>query len=878
MRADITAVLAAVVAPSSDLRFLLLQLIPMRTLFPSHTTTLSARIAKSRLRLVLFLVCMLMWRLPGCGSSTPEPADTGHAENDGGGAPDAAPPVVNPRDVPLDPERTPKVAVYSNPLGCIVFVDLVPVLSDNGGLALTPCEFPVPRGTHSISVEKPGGKRSTQQVDVQSNRELEFDVSSSPIDLDDPSILNAPLFEAAVGRSIPLATLNSPGRDFDPFLTSDGRTIYFVSDRDGLRGVYTATRPTPYHDFDEPRIIMASSGADLPVSPSVSSDGLILVYGVADKSRLWQLTRDSIDARFDNKEITRSDDRTERAWRSSQLSGDGLKLFWTEDADADDALVTRAAVRATTGKLFGKTLAFDVPGGHPHISTDGLRQFSFDGTTLRRFRRGSVRQPFGPPEVVAELEPKDYAESPRHRQFWVTDDEQWLVYCDNPRAAGDLFVMRLSDGPGWGRSFLGKPVPNKMEIANVEPEEKPKPEPVPTDTVDPRTLPLPYTTHWDKFVKLLEANKGDEATALVKQAQGRKEFGNDRELLAWDLQLADALTTIDREVLQGVQELKAGAPIRVGGTRFDFDRLDGETLHVKLKDKELTRKLTDLSPGERISLADAGPEKAEGAKALRFATYLFFQGKLYQTLADGWFKRAGDEASQFHERLAARVLHQGKAELARGNLGAGITFLDAVASVAGPDTDAAKRAAKQRETLYDAVEWKPVGPRKWKQGEQGEFTADFVRSNGSYLVSDEKYGDFEFSCEWRVTEPGAMGGVFLRYSGNGNPLENGAKIHLANDPKLPKMDRFATGALFAVASPSVNASLPAGEWNSLRIQARGSNVKVWINGTEVLQTTLAKEVPPRGSIMLDGAVGGIGYRKILLYELITPTGDQPPAN
>ena len=823
--------------------------------------------AKSATRLLPILVCLLLWHLPGCGSSTPTPTDEERAENEAARAAEDAAPVINPRDVGLDPDQTPKLMVYSNPIGCLVFVDMVAVRNENDGLALTPCEFLVPRGTHSISVEKPGGKRLTEKLDIQGSQSLEFDVSSTPLDIDDPSILNAPLFEAAVGRTIPLATLNSPGSELDPFLTADGRTIYFVSDRDGMRGIYTATRPTPYHDFDEPRIIMASSGADLPESPSVSNDGLILVYGVADKSRLWQLTRNSLEAKFDNKEIARSDDKGERIWRSAQLSGDGLKLYWTEEGD--DATVTRAAVRSTTGKLFGKTLAFELPGHHPHLSSDGLRQFSFDGTTLHRSRRGSVRQPFGPPEVVAELQPDGYTESLQHRQFWVTDDEQWLFFCNKVRG-GDLFVMRLSDGPGWGRSFVGKPVPNKMAIANAEPEDMPKPDPTPVPTVDPRTVPLAYPAQWAKLVALLEANKGGEAVALVKQAQGQKEFSNDRELLTWDLQLAEALTGLDRDVQQAIQGLKPGAPIRIGGTRFEFERTDGETIHVKLKDKELTRKLSDLTPGERISLADSGPEKPDAKQSLRFATYLHFQGKLYQTLADGWFKKAGDEAGQFQERLAARVLHQGNSELARGNLGAGITFLDAVAAVAGPETRAAKQADAKRQTLYDSLDWKPVGPRTWKRGGQGEFTADFVRSNGSYLVSDQKYGDFEFSCEWRVTEPGATGGVFLRYSGNGNPLENGAKVHLANDPDLRRMDRFATGALFAVASPNLNASLPTGEWNTLRIQARGANVQAWINGKEVLQTALAKGVPTNGTVMLDGTIGGISYRKVLLYELAAP--------
>jgi hypothetical protein len=112
-----------------------------------------------------------------------------------------------------------------------------------------------------------------------------------------------------------------------------------------------------------------------------------------------------------------------------------------------------------------------------------------------------------------------------------------------------------------------------------------------------------------------------------------------------------------------------------------------------------------------------------------------------------------------------------------------------------------------------------------------------------------------------------MGGVYLRYSGKGKPRDDGAKIHLANDSDLKKMDRFATGALFATAAPSANVSLPAGKWNTLKIQARGNNVQVWINDKEVLQSTLAKGVPDSGHVMLDGVVGGIAYRKVLLFEL-----------
>jgi len=808
---------------------------------------------------------LLLMALAGCGgSSQPKPvAETPKGADD---VADTTPPVSNPRDASPSESRTARVSVYSNPPGCMVFVDQTPVRNDKEGLALTPCEFVVPHGSYSISVERPGGQRTAQPLQIRNDREVEFDVSSSPTEFDEPSLLNSPLFEAAVGRAIPLASLNTSSKELDPFLSPDGKTIYFASDRDGNRGIYVATRKTPFHDFGPPTIVQASSGADLPTSPSVSSNSLMMTYVVAEKSRLWQLTRANVEGPFDNKEIMRSDENQERPWRSAQLSSDGLRIYWTEEGES--ATVSRAAVRSATDKLFGKTLAFDLAGHHPHLSEDGLRHFSFDGAKLLRYRRGSLKQAFGEPEVVAELSIDDYVASPRHRQFWVTEDEQWLYYCNDPQTSGDLFVVRLSDGPGWGRTYVGKSITDKMSVAASESESQPKPETKPVETVDQRTLPLPYTTHWKKLEKLLEANSGDEAVALVKQSQQQPDLAGDSELLAWDLQLAEALAGFQRDFIQGLKSLKPGTVVRVSGTRFDFGRFDDESLYLKLKDKEVMKKLSDLSPGERVSIAEASPEKPDAAKAFRFGTYLYFQGKLHHPVAAGWLKKGGAEGEQFDERLGMRILHQAKSELARGKTSSAIVFLDAVNAVAGPNSNAAKQAIQQRSTLYETLKWTMKGPRKWQRGEQGEFIADSKRENGSYLVSDQTYQDFELTCEWKVQGRTAMGGVLLRQSGNGKPVEKGAKIPLANDPDLKKMDTFTTGALFGVTSPDSNAGLGEGKWNTLRIQVRGKDVKAWINGTEVLKATLADTVPGSGYVMLDGVVGGISYRKVLLYGLV----------
>ena len=112
-----------------------------------------------------------------------------------------------------------------------------------------------------------------------------------------------------------------------------------------------------------------------------------------------------------------------------------------------------------------------------------------------------------------------------------------------------------------------------------------------------------------------------------------------------------------------------------------------------------------------------------------------------------------------------------------------------------------------------------------------------------------------------------MGGVYFRYSGQGNPNDNAFKVQLANDAGIAP-DNFSTGALFTEFAPDVNAAKPAGEWNTLHIRVHGPDLVVTINGKQVLEAVaVAPDKPKKGYVALDGVAGGITYRKILVSEL-----------
>jgi hypothetical protein len=173
----------------------------------------AALLASSRLAMLAAVLVTLV----GCGKATSKPS-VDEAGKEPAAEVDTTPAVQNPQDIALRGRAT--LTVSSNPPGCLVMVDLIPVKNEKEGLALTPCEVVVATGSHSISVERAGGRRATQVQEIQADRELEFDVSSESGELDDPGIWNAPLFEAAVGRPIALTALNTRQKELDVRSTS----------------------------------------------------------------------------------------------------------------------------------------------------------------------------------------------------------------------------------------------------------------------------------------------------------------------------------------------------------------------------------------------------------------------------------------------------------------------------------------------------------------------------------------------------------------------------------------------------------------------------------------------------------------------------------
>ena len=141
-----------------------------------------------------------------------------------------------------------------------------------------------------------------------------------------------------------------------------------------------------------------------------------------------------------------------------------------------------------------------------------------------------------------------------------------------------------------------------------------------------------------------------------------------------------------------------------------------------------------------------------------------------------------------------------------------------------------------------------------------------LKSTGSAnnLESDQKFWNFKLHMEYRVG-PKSNSGVGLR---------GRYEIQILEDYGEP-VSTHTNGALYSRMPPRVNASKPAGEWQTYDIRLVGRHVTVVLNGQEVVKTVIegltaiatdAAEATP-GPLVLQGDHGPVEFRKVVITPL-----------
>lgn len=175
-------------------------------------------------------------------------------------------------------------------------------------------------------------------------------------------------------------------------------------------------------------------------------------------------------------------------------------------------------------------------------------------------------------------------------------------------------------------------------------------------------------------------------------------------------------------------------------------------------------------------------------------------------------------------------------------------------------------------------------PNSW---EIVDGTLKTVPSNGTDLISEDTYKNFELELEWKVLE-GGNSGIFYFATEEGDYIwQSAPEMQVLDDKKNSdgKNTLTSAGALYAMIAPTKSVVNPVGEFNQVRIKVKDNHVEHWLNGTKVVEYEYQSEAmwalvakskfntmplfakASEGHIGIQGDHGEIWYRNIRIKKL-----------
>ncbi|HET6201730.1 MAG TPA: DUF1080 domain-containing protein [Planctomycetota bacterium] len=165
------------------------------------------------------------------------------------------------------------------------------------------------------------------------------------------------------------------------------------------------------------------------------------------------------------------------------------------------------------------------------------------------------------------------------------------------------------------------------------------------------------------------------------------------------------------------------------------------------------------------------------------------------------------------------------------------------ASPAPPNTlTEAEKAAGWR-LLFDGkttAGWRGFRKEKCPDGWKAVDGALSRVDKADDIVTEEEFGDFELSLEWKIAKGGNSGIFFGVTEDHDTVWQTGPEFQILDNAghKDGGNTMTSAGSNYALHAPAKDATRPVGEWNEARIRVEGAKVEHWLNGVKLLEYEL----------------------------------------
>ncbi len=159
----------------------------------------------------------------------------------------------------------------------------------------------------------------------------------------------------------------------------------------------------------------------------------------------------------------------------------------------------------------------------------------------------------------------------------------------------------------------------------------------------------------------------------------------------------------------------------------------------------------------------------------------------------------------------------------------------------------------------DSGKWETYGNAQWKFSD-GDLVLE-VKDGDGFLMTNETFKDFELELQFKPDST-INSGVFIRCI---NKELSATDCHEINIWDTHPNQDFRTGSIVTKAVPKIKIET-LNKWNTYRIYASKSHIKVWLNDTLTAESHF--EYPAEGYIALQAmGTGVIEFRNIKLKLL-----------